>query len=158
MQRVTHSLEEFNALAHGFTTSLSPNTSGATVVALSGELGAGKTTFVQEVARALGIAESVTSPTFVIEKVYELSDQRFKRLIHIDVYRLKDAHELEVLGWVELAADPGNLILIEWPERVPELIPAEAIRLRFEIQDEGRIITSDGEGEENREPRTENSQ
>ncbi len=102
----------------------------ATVVALSGDLGAGKTTLTQEIARQLGVAESIVSPTFVIMKAYELApsarSHAFKRLVHIDAYRLKDASELEKLGWHELAADPDNLILIEWPERVEGLIPSDA--------------------------------
>jgi tRNA threonylcarbamoyladenosine biosynthesis protein TsaE len=119
------------------------------VVALSGELGAGKTTFVQGAAKALGVDESVTSPTFVLEKIYELTGSPgaggFSHLIHIDAYRLKGAHELEVLGWKELIAEPGNLILLEWPERVAELIPANARDIRFDIEGEGRIITINGE-------------
>jgi tRNA threonylcarbamoyladenosine biosynthesis protein TsaE len=137
-----------------FVTNLEPQMNHATIVTLSGELGAGKTTFVQGIARALGIEETVASPTFVIEKVYELGDSDTKtralfsnpndtrerekvlpplhhwtHLIHIDAYRIKNKHELEVLGWHEITADPGNLIVIEWPEMVAELIPADAIRV-----------------------------
>ena len=125
--------------------SLVPRPDAATIVALSGELGAGKTTFVQAMARALGVEDAVTSPTFVLEKVYELQGQAFERLIHIDAYRLKGARELEALGWQELIATPGNLIVLEWPERVAGLIPNDAIRIRFDIVDDGRIITIDGE-------------
>ncbi len=106
------------------------------VVALSGDLGAGKTTFVQHIAKALGVEETVASPTFVIEKIYALAGQTFDRLVHIDAYRLDGAHELEKLGWQELLADPGNLILIEWPERVEAIIPADAIRLVLGILDD----------------------
>ena len=123
---------------------LTPHSDAATVVTLSGELGAGKTTFTQALAKALGVGESVTSPTFVIEKAYELEGQRWDRLVHIDAYRLKGEHELEVLGWKELIAEPANLIVLEWPERVPSLIPEEAIRIRFEIEGEKRTITVNG--------------
>ena len=146
----TGSLEEFRSFARDFAATLAPREGGAAVVALSGELGAGKTTFVQEVAKHFGIDERVTSPTFVIEKIYELSRQPFQRLVHIDAYRLKDSRELEMLGWPELVGDVRNLILIEWPERVPELIPEGAWRLHFDIAGEGRIITSDG-GQKNGE-------
>ena len=115
--------------ADDFILHLVPHTHLATVITLSGDLGAGKTTFTQGVARALGVNEKVTSPTFVIEKVYELSGQKWTHLIHIDAYRLKDAHELEVLGWHEIMQEPGNLILIEWPEMVAELIPKSATRI-----------------------------
>ena len=119
----------------------------ATVVTLSGELGAGKTTFAQGIAKALGVEETVTSPTFVIEKIYQLEKQKFSRLVHIDAYRLNGAHELQMLGWDELLRDPQNLIVLEWPENVAELIPENAIRVRFEIEGDGRIITIDGKKE-----------
>ncbi len=112
----------------------------ATVVALQGDLGAGKTTFTQGIARALGVGESVTSPTFVIEKIYELTEQNFTRLIHIDAYRLTDAHELEVLGWHEVVADPLNLIIVEWPEHVAALIPENAIHISFAGTGDSREI------------------
>ena len=137
-------LTEFQDEARRFTATLQPREDRATLVTLSGELGAGKTTFVQTVASSLGIIEDVTSPTFVIEKVYALQDQTFERLIHIDAYRLHEVHELEVLGWKELIADPGNLIMLEWPEKVAPIIPEHALRLRFDIQGDGRIITLDG--------------
>lgn len=105
----------------------------ATVVALQGDLGSGKTTFVQGAAKALGVREKITSPTFVIEKIYPLTEQRFERLVHIDAYRLNNTRELFVLGWGETLRDPKNLIFIEWPERVAEAIPEGTIRfmLRF---------------------------
>lgn len=140
----TRSLDEFNAFAREFAASLKRKDSGATIVTLSGELGAGKTTFVQEVARFFGIEERVTSPTFVIEKIYELSGAPFERLIHIDAYRLKSARELELLGWEEISGNSFNLILLEWPERVPELIPSRATGVRFDIDGDSRMISIDG--------------
>ena len=101
----------------------------ATVVALSGDLGAGKTTLAQAVARALGVRESVISPTFVIMKLYETKDAAYRQLVHIDAYRLNSGAELERLGWKELLSDPENLILLEWPERVPEALPKNAHRV-----------------------------
>lgn len=112
--------------------------SSATIIALSGELGAGKTTFAQAVAKALGVKETVNSPTFVIEKVYALDSERWGHLVHIDAYRLKNANELRTLGWDEMAGDPSNLILVEWPEHVEGAIPKDAHRISIEI----------GEGEE----------
>jgi tRNA threonylcarbamoyladenosine biosynthesis protein TsaE len=137
------SAEELAEIARHVAVSLEPR-EHATVVTLQGDLGAGKTTFVQSVARSLGVGESVSSPTFVIEKIYQLHNQKYARLIHIDAYRLKSQHELEVLGWDEIAADPGNLIFIEWPERVPDLIPSDAIRIRIDIDGDARIITIHG--------------
>ncbi|MBI5470290.1 tRNA (adenosine(37)-N6)-threonylcarbamoyltransferase complex ATPase subunit type 1 TsaE [Candidatus Kaiserbacteria bacterium] len=149
MQTTTHSLEEFSSEARRIASGLKASPDHATIVALSGDLGAGKTTFVQQVAAYFGIPESVTSPTFVIEKVYQLpnvghpmSYTGLKLLIHIDAYRLKSSHDLKILGWPELIAEPSNLILIEWPERVAEAIPPQAIRISIEhIDAETRGIT-----------------
>jgi tRNA threonylcarbamoyladenosine biosynthesis protein TsaE len=122
---------------------LRPQTDTATIITLSGDLGAGKTTFTQGIARALGVEETVTSPTFVLEKVYELTDQKWERLIHIDAYRLVSEHELEVLGWHEMAQDPSNLIIIEWPEMVAELIPTDAIRITISGDGDTREVSVD---------------
>jgi|GEM_PF-1762334 len=101
-----------------------PNT--ATILALSGDLGSGKTAFVKAFASALGITDTITSPTFVIEQIYLLpktnsATTAFDRLIHIDAYRLEKASELERLGWAEIAANPRNIICLEWPENVAGL-------------------------------------
>lgn len=140
--------DEMHALARDVLARLSPST-GATVLTLSGELGAGKTTFVQGIASALGVQESVVSPTFVLEKIYKLDGRPpargFEYLIHMDAYRLKSAHELRVLGWEEIVREPGNLVLLEWPERVEAAIPKSALRIRIDILGDGRRITIDGE-------------
>lgn len=106
-------------------TSLASRRSGhATVVALIGELGTGKTTFVQKFAKAYGIKEVVTSPTFVILKKYG-------NLVHIDAYRLEHAEELQKLGVQELMKNPKNIIFIEWADRVKEILPPETIWINF---------------------------
>ena len=140
MQIMTHSLEEFNAEARRFAEDLLPRQEGATVVALSGDLGAGKTTFTQEIARFFGVDDQVTSPTFVIEKIYASGSGMFERLVHIDAYRLRGAHELEVLGWKELVTNSANLILIEWPENVRDAIPEDAAKVSLSGTDEERTI------------------
>lgn len=123
-----------------FARGLVPRSDAATVVTLSGDLGAGKTAFVKGVAKALGVTEHVTSPTFVIMKIYPI-EGAFKRLVHIDAYRLKGEHHLKVLGWEEICADPANLIFIEWPEQASGAIPSHAIRvtLRYTGDDEREI-------------------
>lgn len=106
----------------------------ATVLGLSGDLGAGKTTFTQQLAGLLGVKEDVTSPTFVIEKIYDLPAPPlygFKKLIHIDAYRLDTGHDLELLGFKELLVTPENLIIVEWPERVADILPANTKILKF---------------------------
>ncbi|HEY4517000.1 MAG TPA: tRNA (adenosine(37)-N6)-threonylcarbamoyltransferase complex ATPase subunit type 1 TsaE [Candidatus Paceibacterota bacterium] len=132
---------DMQRFARSFISTLQPEIGTATVVALSGELGAGKTTFAQALARALGVEETVNSPTFVIEKIYALSHQKWQRLIHIDAYRLKSAEELRALGWERMVADKNNLIVIEWPENVAGAIPESAHRITIEIgEGEGRIL------------------
>ena len=112
----------------------------AVVIGLRGELGAGKTAFTKEVVKIFGNDRNVTSPTFVILKNYALPEkddkQKFSRIVHIDAYRLKNAHELEVLGWADILADKNNLVLIEWPEIVSDIMPDDTIYLDFKHVDE----------------------
>jgi len=137
---VTRSSEETRALAVSLVEELAARsgTRGtSTIVALRGDLGAGKTVFVKGAAAALGVEESVTSPTFVIEKVYRLPEGKpWKRLVHIDAYRLEGEEELRTIGWDDVATDPGNLIMIEWPEQVGMGVPERAVWLTFEQVDE----------------------
>lgn len=90
----------------------------ALIVGLRGHLGAGKTAFVKAVAAALGVSVDVTSPTFVIMKLYETTDADFPRLVHMDAYRLERREELEALRFEDVVSDPHNLVMIEWPEYV----------------------------------------
>lgn len=116
---------------------LAPRDDGrATVLALRGDLGAGKTAFTKALARHLGIDEHVTSPTFVIMKKYPIERGAFAQLVHIDAYRMHDGRELEMLGWPDLLKDAQNLIVIEWPERVDAVLPKDAITLSFSHVDE----------------------
>lgn len=135
------SLEALQVEAAEFAASLRPIEGHALLVALSGELGAGKTSFTQGMADALGIEEPITSPTFVLEKVYELDGQPFERLVHIDAYRLEGDTSLAPLGFDELYADPMNLIVFEWPERVGEQLPPPDHHLSFSVAEEGRALT-----------------
>ncbi len=111
----TMSPEETQALAAQFAAGLSPQ-EHATIVELVGEVGAGKTTFMQGIGAYFGLTKPLSSPTFVIGKMYDLPEGRpWKRLIHIDAYRIDNATELSALGWTRYAEDAGNLIFIEWP-------------------------------------------
>ena len=124
---------------------LFPGSERATLVTLSGELGAGKTTFVQQVASIFGVEEAVTSPTFVLAKIYDLPKSDFKRLIHIDAYRLTSGAELTPLGFHELMKDPENLIMLEWPEQVEDALPEPDLALAFSVHEDGsRSITETG--------------
>lgn len=114
----------------------------AVVLALHGDLGAGKTTFTQLLASELGVLEPVTSPTFVIMKQYELEGQLFSELVHIDAYRIEELNEMQVLGFTELLTQPGALICIEWAEKISDLLPEHTINISFEItNDDHRKLT-----------------
>lgn len=108
----------------------------AALIGLSGDLGSGKTAFVKGVAKALGVKEEVTSPTFVIEKFFAIDHPPFTRLIHIDAYRIEHSSELASLRWKETVADPKNLIFIEWPEKIADILPKGMQMLTFKFIDE----------------------
>lgn len=105
------------------------------VVLLYGNLGAGKTTFVQGLAKGLGITKRIISPTFIILRSYELEKRNF---YHVDLYRLKSEKEIEALGLVELMKNPDNIIVIEWPERLGSLMPKKIWKLTFTVIDENK--------------------
>lgn len=134
MKYLSKSPKETSKIANSFLNTLK-STSRATVVALQGDLGAGKTAFAQEVGKILGVTENMHSPTFVIEKIYEIDFKHFKRLIHVDAYRLEKESELLHLGWEDLIKEPENLVLIEWPENVAGIIPDSAKRISFKFID-----------------------
>lgn len=115
----------------------------AVVVSLSGDLGAGKTTLVQNIAKALGILEVVTSPTFTIMKGYQIGEgQSFGQLIHVDAYRIEDIDEVRPLGLVDLFLNPQNLICIEWAERISAILPPGTIYITIDnLELEKRLIT-----------------
>ncbi len=117
---------------------------GALVVGLFGDLGAGKTTFMQFFGASLGVKEKILSPTFVIEKIYKIDHADFDHLIHIDAYRLENSKELLNLGWEEIVANPRNIICVEWADKIADLLPRGYVSLRFSHHDEeSRRITLD---------------
>lgn len=112
------------------------------VIALQGDLGAGKTTFTQELGRYLKIIEPITSPTFTIMKRYELKHEQFDQLVHIDAYRFEDEKEAKPLQLQETIQQPRTIVCIEWPELIPSVIPETAVRIKLQIiADESRIAT-----------------
>ena len=119
-QVITSSPEETHAIARDLVASLP----GGSVVALHGELGSGKTCFVQGMARALGISQAVTSPTFTIVGEYEGE----RPLFHIDLYRIHDPDELLAIGFEDYLESEG-ITAIEWAERAGDLIPASTVHV-----------------------------
>ncbi len=120
----------------------SSNLDEATVVTLSGDLGAGKTTLTQGIAREFGIKEKVVSPTFVIIKKYKIKNPKWETLVHIDAYRLEKNEEMLNLGWQEIIQNPKNLVFLEWPEKISKIIPNKItkIKLRHHKESEKRHI------------------
>ena len=103
-----------------------------TVICLDGDLGAGKTLFVQNLAASLGVQGEVTSPTFNLMNVYE--DGRLP-LVHFDLYRLEQECELDEIGFYDYAENPEGLVLIEWAEKFPECLPEDHIALQIQRTD-----------------------
>lgn len=103
----------------------------ALIVALEGDLGSGKTAFAKLVLKNLGVEEVVTSPTFVIEKIYKIKHPDFTELVHIDAYRFVDARELNTIGWSELIKDPKKIVFVEWPEMIPTAFDGSEQRIKF---------------------------
>lgn len=138
MKWITHSPAETEALGARLAEALD----AGRVVAFTGDLGAGKTAFVSGMARALGVEERVTSPTFTIVNEYE--GGRLP-LFHFDMYRLGDADELFHIGWEDYLAR-GGICAVEWSENVAEAIEPDAVRVSI-VRGDGdsdRMITIEG--------------
>ncbi len=111
------------------------NHSESQVFALTGQLGAGKTTFVQGFAKGLGIKEKITSPTFVLIRQHKIPNSQ-KKLFHIDLYRLENPNDLKGLDLEEILSNPDNIVLIEWAEKIKNLLPKKIVQISFEIIDQ----------------------
>lgn len=148
MKVITKNLEETQGEAKKFVESLNAMSKngqlgeGAVVVGLHGDLGSGKTSFVQGIAKAFNIKNKILSPTFVIQKRYPLKDHdHFKNLIHIDAYRLDKPEQIVPIGWHDLSKDKQNIIFIEWPEKIAPFLPKDHKKIVFEFIDpEKRLI------------------
>jgi tRNA threonylcarbamoyladenosine biosynthesis protein TsaE len=113
------------------------------LVTLSGELGAGKTTLVRGLLRACGHTGAVRSPTYTLVEPYEVSG---RTILHVDLYRLAEAGELEPLGLREASSDDA-LILVEWPERAAGALPVPDLSLRLEHHAQGRVVYAEATSE-----------
>jgi tRNA threonylcarbamoyladenosine biosynthesis protein TsaE len=153
-QIITESFEETQKLGKAFASSLK----GGAVIALHGDLGSGKTTFVQGFAAGLGIEKKIISPTFIIMRTYVIPDlirnprsldSRFRgndgfvksNFYHVDLYRIESEHDIEGLGLLELINDSQNMVVIEWPDKIAHLLPENGIDIFFEyLEDDKRKI------------------
>jgi tRNA threonylcarbamoyladenosine biosynthesis protein TsaE len=112
----------------------------ATIFCLYGELGSGKTTFVQGFSQGLDIPSRLLSPTFIIMRRYPV-EGKFSFLYHIDLYRVKNVSDIETLGLAEIFTDPSAVVLIEWAERLESLVPKQRTDIHFSVvSDEERNI------------------
>lgn len=127
---ITASADETHALAQEFATALPPDTT----LALHGDLGVGKTTFVQGLARGLGVTDPVTSPTF---NIFTLHRGASRTLVHMDAYRLDDDRQLDALMLEDFLVSPWCLA-VEWPEKIAAWIPANALHLELGITSDQR--------------------
>ncbi len=117
-----------------FTTRLAQTLQPGQVLALHGDLGAGKTTLVSHLAKAFGIPKKISSPTYTISKQYPLPSGQ--TLYHYDWYRLSDSREVEQLGITEVIERADGIIIIEWPDRAPELLPDQTMHLYLDYVDQ----------------------
>jgi len=103
------------------------------VVVLSGDLGAGKTTFVQGLARGLGIKKRLISPTFVIIRSYQLTGTQEKRFFHVDLYRLRGEEDIENTGLPDILNRKNSIAAIEWPEKMGKFLPEKRWEVSFKF-------------------------
>ncbi len=145
-------LSDLGSVAREVRARLPEEKGSAVLVALVGDLGAGKTTFTQALARELGVVATVQSPTYVLMKSYQLPQgdalatglskaSPFEKLIHIDAYRLESPDQFKALRPEEFLSDPNALIVVEWPERAGGFLPEPDLTVTF---------SADGAGAEER--------
>ena len=135
---ITNNIEETNQIAKDLAAKLR----GGEVIALSGNLGVGKTVFVKAVAAAMGIKEEVTSPTFVLMKVYDIKHKGIRQFVHADCYRLDGVEDLKDIGLSDFLED-DIVVVIEWADKISNL-PSTVINVKFDyINDAKRRIVID---------------
>ncbi len=106
---------------------------GGAVIALIGDLGSGKTTFVKGLAKGLGVKSAVASPTFLLIKKHSIRKARSKieSFYHIDCYRAENEKKLQFLGMEEILKDKRSVVAVEWPEKIGNILPGNAIKIKF---------------------------
>ena len=128
---ITNSFEETQGLGREFAKKLK----GGGLVALYGNLGGGKTTFVQGLALGLGIKRRIISPTFIIIRTYDI---RPKTFYHIDLYRSETSDDIRGLGIDEIIGNSNNIIVVEWAEKLKTFLPEKRIDIYFDYLDENK--------------------
>lgn len=140
MKIKTDTLKEFKDATFLILKKVKQNKKGATTLLLYGDLGAGKTTMSKQIGKIFGVKKTMNSPTFTIIKKYDLKDKNYKKLFHIDAYRLESYKEMEKLHFKEIIENPEHLVLIEWPEKILKILPPKTNKIHISHADEGRVI------------------
>ncbi len=141
MKYILKTTADTRALAGELVKNMRPNL----IIALSGPIGAGKTTLVKEFAAACGVTATVVSPTYTLLQPYELpqSIRGVSRIIHVDAYRLKKANDLRDIGFNDFATDPSAVIIIEWAENVSAILKGhDVLRITFSMVGKKRSCTT----------------
>lgn len=137
MRLLSHSPEETMALAKKLALSLK----GGEIIGLIGDLGAGKTVFTKGLALGLGIKKAITSPTFVLMKIYPVRKGRIKKFIHLDAYRLKSSKEMSALAMEDYFGRPDTVTVIEWAGKIKKVLPPTCLFIFFSSpQEEARTL------------------
>lgn len=144
MKYITRSTEETVSLGEKFAKLLHEQK----VFALHGDLGSGKTTFTQGIAKGLGINRHTTSPTYIIMRTYDIPETS-KKLYHIDLYRTGSIHDVEGIGLLDLIQEDDGIFVIEWPEKIQELLPKETVHFYFSYSDDINHVIEVNESENN---------
>jgi len=131
MEVFTKSAQETQKLGEKLAVDIAADRVFPKVLCLYGDLGSGKTTFVQGLARGLGIKKRVLSPTFIMMRQYG-------NFYHIDLYRAENEKDVEGLGLQEIWSDPKNIVVIEWAEKIKKILPKRKTEIFFENIDENR--------------------
>lgn len=111
--------------------------SGKKIFALYGEMGAGKTSLIKSFIKQLGAEDRGQSPTFSIVNTYKTDNSP---IYHFDMYRLRSEEEVYDIGFEEYLSDLNAYVFIEWPEKIPNLLPVDCVELRLKVKVEARII------------------
>ena len=142
-----------------------PHLKHARIIALVGDLGAGKTTFTQGFAKGLGIKHRMVSPTFLIFRNYsitsslqfrfrhsERSEESYKTFYHVDVYRIDSLKELNILGFKEILQNPENIVLIEWADKIKKILPKDTLLINFQhgSKENERVVSTSLRGAKRR--------
>lgn len=130
---LSHSEQETINFAKEYAKSLK----GGELIALSGDLGAGKTAFTKGIAHYFKIKQRICSPTFVFMKVYDIPGNKLiKKLVHVDAYRIENSQNILSVGLQEYIGDKNVVTIIEWPENIEKFLPKNYVKINIEHRDE----------------------